>query len=52
MGDFGNNYGKKHLISEELKSAKLFLAIPHTTTITFCYETVKPFLETPQLGKG
>ena len=24
MGDFGKNYGKKHLMSEELKSAKLF----------------------------
>ena len=41
MGDFGKNYGKKHLMSEELKSAKLFLVMVATitTTITFCYET-------------
>ena len=41
MGDFGKNYGKKHLMSEELNSAKLLLvmAATITTTITFCYET-------------
>ena len=40
MGDFGKNYDQKHLMSEELKLAKLFLVMAATNTrlITFCYE--------------